>query len=177
MITQFQSNLPNVQTEVCLTPSDFQGGQIPSVIRITYQNRFQYSYIFSRRENNGNYCFVLAVAGSFGRKKKKAVVCPTICIIGEAQGGDTTPCSPMRQVLRGAGNGQPYSNQLSATPSGVYTFLITSGSLPTGLTLNPATGEILGTPTVDGNYLFTVTVTDANGCTGVQDFSINVVGN
>lgn len=43
----------------------------------------------------------------------------------------------------------PYSYQLTAR-GGVppYTFSIATGSLPTGLTLNGATGVISGTPTV-----------------------------
>ena len=42
-----------------------------------------------------------------------------------------------------------------------YTWSVTTGSLPAGLTLNPATGAISGTPTASGNVNFTVTVTDA----------------
>ncbi|MET9104100.1 putative Ig domain-containing protein [Streptomyces antibioticus] len=34
--------------------------------------------------------------------------------------------------------------------SGAPTFAVTSGSLPPGLTLNPATGAITGTPTTTG---------------------------
>lgn len=45
------------------------------------------------------------------------------------------------------------------TPGVTTTFALTSGSLPTGLTLN-ANGVITGTPTVAGTYPFTVTATN-----------------
>ena len=41
-----------------------------------------------------------------------------------------------------------------------YTWSITSGALPTGLTLNNATGQINGTPTSEETKTFTVQVTD-----------------
>ena len=41
-----------------------------------------------------------------------------------------------------------------------YTFSIASGSLPPGLTLNPSTGEVTGTPTATGHFVFVVQVTD-----------------
>lgn len=44
-----------------------------------------------------------------------------------------------------------------------YTFSITAGTLPTGLTLSAA-GVLSGTPTVPGPYTFSVTATAANGC-------------
>lgn len=43
-----------------------------------------------------------------------------------------------------------------------YTWSIASGALPPGLTLNPATGAIAGSPTVTGNYAFTAKVTDTS---------------
>ena len=60
--------------------------------------------------------------------------------------------------------GVPYSSALVAT-GGVapYTFSITSGSLPSGLTLNPSTGAITGTPTAAGTFNFTAKVVDSTG--------------
>ncbi|MBI5214349.1 MAG: VCBS repeat-containing protein [Ignavibacteriae bacterium] len=57
------------------------------------------------------------------------------------------------------------------TPS--HTFVVASGSLPAGLTLMPG-GSLDGTPTTAGTYNFTVTATDANGCTGNKAYSIVV---
>lgn len=42
---------------------------------------------------------------------------------------------------------------------GSYSWGVTAGSLPAGLTLNGATGVLGGTPTAAGSYSFTVTVT------------------
>ncbi len=44
-----------------------------------------------------------------------------------------------------------------------YTFSITSGALPNGLTLNPLTGAITGTPTTAGPFNFTGQVVDSIG--------------
>src|SRR6185503_3118395 len=60
--------------------------------------------------------------------------------------------------------GVAYSSSLVAT-GGVapYTYSILSGSLPTGLTLNSATGAITGTPTAAGSFPFTAKVVDSRG--------------
>jgi hypothetical protein len=56
----------------------------------------------------------------------------------------------------------PYSGQLTATGgSGSYSWNLSSGSLPAGLTLNSATGLISGTTRSAGTSLFTVIVTDS----------------
>ena len=56
----------------------------------------------------------------------------------------------------------PYSSALAAT-GGVppYTYSIKSGTLPNGLTLNPTTGAITGTPTQAGPFLFVAQVQDS----------------
>lgn len=55
-----------------------------------------------------------------------------------------------------------------------FTFSVFSGSLPIGLTLNSSTGVISGRARVIGTYPFTILVTDANGCIGIQSFAITV---
>lgn len=52
-----------------------------------------------------------------------------------------------------------------------YTFAVTSGSLPTGLSLSAA-GALTGTPTTAGTYNFTVTVTDNVAATDPEAYTI-----
>ena len=71
--------------------------------------------------------------------------------------------------------GTAYSKTLTQTGSlGSPTFAITAGALPAGLSLSAA-GTISGTPTATGTFNFTVTVSDASGCSGSQSYSITVV--
>ncbi|MEE8575314.1 MAG: SBBP repeat-containing protein, partial [Thermodesulfobacteriota bacterium] len=66
--------------------------------------------------------------------------------------------------LTGATTGSAYSETASGS-GGIapLAWSISSGSLPTGLDINSSTGEIWGTPTVVGDYSFTVAYTDNNG--------------
>ena len=52
-----------------------------------------------------------------------------------------------------------------------YTFAVTAGALPPGLTLAPD-GTLSGTLTALGDYSFTVTATDSLDCTGEQSYSM-----
>ena len=58
--------------------------------------------------------------------------------------------------------GVPYSVLLANPLSGggPYTWSVTAGALPNGLTLNPSTGAVSGTPTSPGTFSFTVYVTN-----------------
>jgi hypothetical protein len=60
-----------------------------------------------------------------------------------------------------------------------YSFSVTSGSLPAGLTLSSATGVIAGTPTAAGTSTFTAQVEDASGTKASASFhiTINAAGN
>ncbi|MBI1761758.1 MAG: putative Ig domain-containing protein, partial [Acidobacteria bacterium] len=73
--------------------------------------------------------------------------------------------------------GTAYSQSLSASPAGGnYTYAVTSGALPAGLSLNPATGLLSGTPTANGTFNFTVTASGFGGCTGNRSYSVTIGG-
>lgn len=69
--------------------------------------------------------------------------------------------------------GAQVSLQLSATDSnvGITTFLWGAAGLPTGLTINTATGLITGTPTQIGSFSVSVTATDNTGSSGNANFT------
>ena len=71
--------------------------------------------------------------------------------------------------------GIPYNQIVSASGgTAPYTFSISSGSLPTGLLLNSASGAIAGTPTTAGTFTFTITATDAGGCSGSRLYTFTI---
>ncbi|ELM3721176.1 putative Ig domain-containing protein, partial [Aeromonas hydrophila] len=73
--------------------------------------------------------------------------------------------------------GTAYSQTVTATNgSAPYTYAITAGSLPAGLSLNTSSGVISGTPSASGTGNFTVTATDANSATGSQAYSLVING-
>lgn len=72
--------------------------------------------------------------------------------------------------------GSAYSQTLSATGGvGPYTFAITSGTLPAGLSL-ASDGSLSGTPGAEGVFTFTVEARDSNGQPGSHDYTLVVAG-
>jgi len=70
--------------------------------------------------------------------------------------------------------GSPYTASFSATGgTGPYTFAVTSGMLPPGLTLSSA-GVLSGVPAAPGTVTFTVTASDATECTGTLVVTLTV---
>ncbi len=55
-----------------------------------------------------------------------------------------------------------------------YTWSLTSGQLPGGLTLNAATGDITGVPTAQGTFSFAIQVDDAGGQTTLANRTMMV---
>jgi uncharacterized protein YhjY with autotransporter beta-barrel domain len=67
-----------------------------------------------------------------------------------------------------------YSQALSAGGGvGPYTYALSAGALPAGVTLSP-NGDIAGTPTAVGSFVFTVRATDANGFAGQQAYTLAI---
>jgi hypothetical protein len=72
--------------------------------------------------------------------------------------------------------GVAYNQTISASGgTGPYTFAVTSGALPSGLTL-ASSGALTGTPDATGSSNFTVTATDANADTGSRSYTIQING-
>src|ERR1700674_126716 len=88
--------------------------------------------------------------------------CPLITI--------APPTVPLGRV------GVAYSQQLAASGgTGPYTFMVSSGTLPAGLTLTPG-GLLSGTPTTAGSSTVTIRAADGNGCPGTITYAIVIAG-
>jgi len=87
-------------------------------------------------------------------------VCPAISL-SPATLPNGTVAVAYSQTIAGSGGTAPYS------------FTVTSGTLPTGLTLTTA-GVLAGTPTAAGTSTFTIRGTDANGCSASVAYTIIV---
>ncbi|HNG34290.1 MAG TPA: putative Ig domain-containing protein, partial [Blastocatellia bacterium] len=92
-------------------------------------------------------------------------VCPTIQVD-----------APVNSTLPAGSMGQAYAQQTFTQTGTTATvnWSVSAGTLPGGLALAPSTGLLSGTPTATGNFAFTVRATDANGCTGERQFSIQI---
>jgi hypothetical protein len=71
--------------------------------------------------------------------------------------------------------GMIYNQTLSVSNGNPpYTWSVSSGALPDGLSLNQAAGTITGTPLAAGNFNFTIRVTDSSDSSAGLALSINV---
>jgi hypothetical protein len=103
----------------------------------------------------GSFNFTATVSDSSSPVQTKSV---TLTIIIAS-----TQLAITSSTLASGTDGTAYSQTLHAsggTPG--YTWSVTSGSLPTGLTLAAGSGIISGTPTANGTSNFTVTVSDSS---------------
>ena len=89
---------------------------------------------------------------------------------GEPTGSGTVKIAPTitTESLPGGTVGEPYTETiLAATGDASITWSVSNGSLPAGLSLSE-NGKIIGTPTVDGTFNFTVKATNTGGSDSEQ---------
>lgn len=154
------------------TPGD--NGQIVSIalhkvtpaagMTLTVENSTGHVNITSAMQP-GTYTLVIRATDNCGTTTDASftvtAVCPAISF---------TPASlPAGQA------GVSYSQTFSATPPNGYSYSLQSGSLPSGLTLNPATGVLSGLPAGTGSYGFTIKAQASNGCFGTNAYTL-VIG-
>ena len=112
---------------------------------------------------------------------------------GEESGLPSIPCPAYENVSPIVPNQAPQwvsplvvpvlSQNVAITPldmdnfvNGADTYAVTTGTLPTGLTLASNTGVLSGTPTVIGDTMgLVITATNANGGAESDPFTISVV--
>lgn len=112
--------------------------------------------------NGGGSTFTVRVTDANGCQGTRAVtlkICPVIAM-GPAALAATVVNSPYSQALSASGGVAPYS------------YTLTSGTLPAGLSLNSA-GVLSGTPSSTISRTVTFTATDANGCAGSRTYTLS----
>jgi Putative Ig domain/Bacterial lectin len=69
-----------------------------------------------------------------------------------------------------------YSDQLTVTGgTSPFTWSVSAGTLPPGLTLGASTGLLAGTPTTAGTFTFTVKVTDHSGLSDTEPVTMTII--
>ena len=112
----------------------------------------------------GTSNFTAKAADTLGASGTKA-----LSIVVNAAPSITTASLPAGQI------GVAYSQTLAATGgTAPLAWSISSGSLPSGLSLGSSTGAITGTPTTSGTSSFTARLTDNVGATATKALSIAI---
>ena len=98
--------------------------------------------------------FIVTVSDSTGNMTSNVA---TLTVNGSLTSQLTVPTTSLIQAF----TNQSYSATMSVTGGTPgYTWSIVSGSLPSGMSLMPSTGQISGTPTIAGGYSFKVQISD-----------------
>jgi hypothetical protein len=115
------------------------------------------------------YTFTIAARGfgnCTGLQSYTLTINPAPCPISI-----TLPALPNGKV------GQYYYGSVSASPSGSYDYTV-NGNLPPGISLIGSAGVLIGNPTTQGEYTFTITATrnGGGGCTSSRTYTVPIAG-
>lgn len=134
-------------------------GSLPAGLKLTASS----GAISGTPTTAGPFSFVVTVTDSAGLTAQKSLA---ITI--------TNPLTITTANLSGT-VGAAFSQSISASGGAApYTFALTSGTLPTGLTFTASSDLISGTPTAAGTSTVTFTVTDSNRQTASATITITV---
>ena len=115
----------------------------------------------------GNYTFVIRATSPGGCSGSQAY---NLLITGTCTTVAVNPATLPAGML-----GTVYNQTLTATGgTAPYSFSVASGALPSGLTLNAATGVLSGTPLATGTFIFTLRATSQGGCAGQRQYVLTV---
>jgi hypothetical protein len=115
----------------------------------------------------GSYTIAVNDSRNYTTSTKTVVLAdPTAIVVSGANTLALTYNTAMSTATYTQANG-------SGTPSTPWS----ATGLPTGVSINTATGAVTGTPTVTGTFNAVITYTDANGCTGTRTVTVTVAPN
>ncbi len=114
----------------------------------------------------GTYSFVARVTdanGAFALKTFELTV------------GSTEPLKVSFNGSASGAVGKPYNAIFTAEGAAEpVVWSVSAGHLPDGVSLNPSTGALTGTPTNPGTYTFSIQATDSNGAKGTNTLTVTV---
>jgi hypothetical protein len=112
----------------------------------------------------GTSTFTISITDASGANKTKQLTIEIVAVLGIT----TT-------TLADATVGAAYTQTIALTGGkSPYTWSTTQGSLPSGMTLDTATGILSGNPTSPGTFAFTVQATDVDARTATKTLSVIV---
>ena len=122
---------------------------------------------------NNNYTGAGGFSAGLGYDMASGLGTPNGSALSASLCGDTiTVSNPGTQASIA---GKPVSLALSAASSGGFGLAYAAAGLPAGLSINPSTGVISGTPTTIGRSAVVVTATASSGAAGSATFGWSVV--
>ncbi len=141
-------------------------------------------YTFSARFSTGNFTINSATGIITGRVTQPTSVAVSVTVTDQSGGFasrsyrfDMLPpaLTIVTQALTPGSVGKLYQQSIQVV-GGIqpYAFNIATGPLPGGITLNPQTGVLSGTPSATGTFSVTLQVTDQNGAVTSKQYVLTI---